>query len=69
MGFISANFADAYGMLCEKKNSQGSEITRSFTDIDKPCFRREFLKSQICLLTHFCENKILKKISLLTVFK
>ena len=32
-----------------KKKTRNSKITLLFTDIGKPCFKREFLTSQICL--------------------
>ena len=40
------------------KSSQNGEITQSFTDIDKTCLSREFVTSQICLLTLFAKIKL-----------
>ena len=39
------------------KLSRNGEITLSFTDIGKSCLSREFLTSQICLLTLFTKTK------------
>ena len=44
-----------------------TEITLSFTDLGKSCPSREFLISQICMLTLFAKNKILARISGFTV--
>ena len=54
-------------IFVEIKSSRIGKITLSFTDISKsrPC--REFLTSQICVLTLFCKNKILSKFSKFTV--
>ena len=46
---------------------QNGKITLLFTDIGKSCPSREFLKSQMCILTLFAEKKILEKISKFTV--
>ena len=42
---------------------RNGEVTLSFTYVGKSCLSCEFLKSQICLLRLFRENKILAKIS------
>ena len=39
------------------KPSRNGEITLSFTDIGISCLSREFLTSQICLLTLFAKIK------------
>ena len=43
------------------KSSQIGKITLSFTDISKSCPCREFLTSQICVLTLFVKIKFLQK--------
>ena len=43
------------------KSSQNSEITLSFTDIENSCPSREFLVSQISLLTLFVKIKFSRK--------
>ena len=45
----------------ENKSSQNGRITLSFTDIWKLCLSREFLASQICLLTLFAKIKLSRK--------
>ena len=50
----------------EIKSSRNGEVTLSFTDIGKSCPSHEYLMWQI--LTLFARNKILAKISGLTVF-
>ena len=45
------------------KSSQNSKITLSFTEICKLCLSREFLTSQICLLTLFAKIKFSRKFS------
>ena len=42
------------------KPSQNGEITLSFTNIGKSCPSREFLMSQMCLLTLFTKTKLLR---------
>ena len=42
----------------ENKSSRTGEIIRSFTDEGKSCHCREFLASQICLLTLFAKIKV-----------
>ena len=49
------------------KLSRNGKSTLSFTVICKSCASHEFLTWQICLLTIFAKNKILAKISELTV--
>ena len=53
------------------KSWQNGEITLSFTDIEKSCPSREFLASQICLLTLFARIKTSRKFPdlLNTVYK
>ena len=41
----------------KRKSSQNAEITLSFNDICKSCHSREFLASQMCLLTLFANIK------------
>ena len=55
---FSRNFA--YAKFCEK-SLQNAEITLSFTNISKSWPRREFLASQICLLTLFAKIKFSRK--------
>ena len=43
------------------KSSQSREITLSITDIGKSCPSREFLTSQVCLLTLFAKIKFSQK--------
>ena len=43
------------------ESSQNGEATLSFTDICKSCLSREFLTSQICLLTLFAKIKLSRK--------
>ena len=43
------------------KSSQNAENTLSFTDICKSCTSREFLASQMCLLTLFTKIKLSQK--------
>ena len=43
------------------KSSRNGEITLSFTDKNKSCPSREFLTSQICLLTLFTKIKFSRK--------
>ena len=43
------------------KSSRNAEITQSFTDIGKSCPSREFLTSQICLLSQFGKIKFSRK--------
>ena len=45
------------------KSSRNAEITLSFADICKSCPSREFLASQICLLTLFTKIKFSGKFS------
>ena len=42
-----------------------AEITKPFTDISKSCPSREFLASQICLLTLFAKIKFSEKFPVL----
>ena len=52
------------------KSSRNGGITLLFTDVGILYHSRDFLTSQICLITLFAaENKILAKISGLTVHK
>ena len=44
------------------KSLQNGEITLSITDIGKSCFSREFLTSQVCLLTLIEEIKFSRKL-------
>ena len=50
------------------KSSQNGEITLSFTDIGISCLSREFLTSQICLLTLFAKIKFSRKFPNLQYF-
>ena len=50
------------------KASRNGEITLSFTDICKSCLSREFLMSQICLLTLFTKIKFSRKFPNLQYF-
>ena len=43
------------------KSSRNGEITQSFTDAGKSCPSREFLVSQIYLLTVFAKMKFSRK--------
>ena len=43
------------------KSLRNSEITLSFTDIGKSCPSRDFLMSQICILTLFSKIKVSRK--------
>ena len=45
------------------KSLRNGEITLSFTDAGKLCPSREFLVSQICLLTLFMKIKFSRKFS------
>ena len=49
------------------KSSRNAEITLSFTSIRNSWPSRDFLASQICLLTLYAKNKILVKIAGFTV--
>ena len=56
---FSRNFA--YAKFRENKTSRNAEITLSFADICKSCPSREFLASQMCLLTLFAKIKFSRK--------
>ena len=43
------------------KSSRNVKITLSLTDIGKSCPSRDFLASQICLLTHIAKIKFSQK--------
>ena len=43
------------------KSSRNGEITLSFTDLGKSYHSREFLTSQICLVTLFAKIKFSRK--------
>ena len=49
------------GSCVKKQSSQKGENTLSFTDIGTPCPSREFLTSQICLLTLFAKINVSRK--------
>ena len=56
------NFHEGFSFM-KIKPSRNSKITLSFTNICKFFLSCELRASQICLLTHICENKILAKFS------
>ena len=57
------------GSFVKIKPSRNGDIALLFTDMGISCLSRKFLSSQICLLTLFAKNKILAKISDITVLK
>ena len=55
-------FAVNWGFSFVKiKSLRNGEITLSFIDVGKSCLSREFLTSQICILTLFSKIKISRK--------
>ena len=56
---ISRSFA--YAKFRENKNLAKGDITLSFIEVGKSCLSREFLTSQICLLTLFVQIKFSRK--------
>ena len=53
--------------LVKIKSLRNSETTLSFSDVGKSCSSPQFLTLQTCIITLFCENKILAEISEFTV--
>ena len=58
---FSRNFANAIRSFVKISPSRNCDITLSFTNGGKSCPNREFLTSQICLLTLFAKIKFLRK--------
>ena len=61
---FSRNFAFWRGFYfrVKIKSSRNDEIILSFTDTGKPCLCRDFLTSQVCLLTLFAKIRFSRKI-------